>query len=126
MVDPVRVLVVDDDEVIRELITLNLELEGFEVATAVDGLDALEQARAWHPAVMTLDMMMPRIDGLAVAAALRAEPGTADIKICMVSARAQPADRERIAKAIGIDAYLAKPFDPDELVRIVGALAAAR
>ena len=59
----VRVLVVDDDDVIRQLICVNLELEGFEVHMAVDGLDALEKVREVDPAVVTLDIMMPRLDG---------------------------------------------------------------
>lgn len=126
MADPIRVLVVDDDEVIRQLISLNLELEGYEVAAAVDGQDALERVQEWRPDVMTLDMMMPRLDGLATAAALRADPVTAHIRICLVSARAQAADRDRAAVAPGIDAFLSKPFDPEDLVRIVGELAGSR
>jgi len=124
--ESIRVLVVDDDEVIRQLISLNLELEGYEVAAAVDGQDALERAQVWRPDVVTLDMMMPRLDGLATAAALRADPLTAHIRICLVSARAQAADRDRAAVAPGVDAFLSKPFDPEDLVRIVGELAESR
>jgi CheY-like chemotaxis protein len=124
--EPVRVLVVDDDDVIRQLITVNLELEGYEVTGAADGQEALERAQQWRPDVMTLDMMMPRLDGLATAAALRADPATAHIRVCLVSARAQAADRERAATAPGIDAFLSKPFDPEDLVRVVGELAESR
>ena len=118
-----RVLVVDDDEIIRQLITLNLELEGYEVHSAADGAEALERARALRPDVMTLDVMMPHLDGLAAAAALRSDPATAQIKVCVVSARAQEADRQRAASAFGVDAYLAKPFDPDDLLAVVRRLA---
>lgn len=124
MPGPVRVLVVDDDEVIRQLISMNLELEGFDVYTAADGVEALERAAELQPQVITLDMMMPRMDGLETASRLRAAPATSAIKVCLVSARAQQADRDRAANAPGVDAYLSKPFDPDELVDIVRRLAA--
>lgn len=116
---PVKVLVVDDDEVIRQLITINLELEGFEVHTAVDGLDALEKARAVQPAVITLDVMMPRMDGWETALRLKADPATAGIKVIMLSARAQEADVRRGEGSEHVDDYLTKPFDPDQLVAVV-------
>jgi DNA-binding response OmpR family regulator len=117
-----RVLVVDDDDVIRQLICVNLELEGFEVATAVDGQDFLDRVKDVDPVVVTLDIMMPRLDGWEAASRLRADPRTAGIKVVLLSARAQEADLRRGA-GIGVDAYLTKPFDPDELVETVRALA---
>ncbi len=117
-----RVLVVDDDDVIRQLITVNLELEGFEVATAVDGQDCLDTVKAVRPDVITLDIMMPRLDGWEAAGRLRADPDTADIKVVLLSARAQEADLARGSR-IGVDAYLTKPFDPDELIEVVRRLA---
>ena len=117
-----RVLVVDDDDVIRQLITVNLELEGFEVATAVDGQDCLAVAKAFRPGVVTLDIMMPRLDGWETAERLRADPDTADVKVVLLSARAQEADLARGSR-IGVDAYLTKPFDPDELIEVVRRLA---
>jgi CheY-like chemotaxis protein len=118
---PVRVLVVEDDDVIRQLITVNLELEGFEVMPAVDGQDALEQIAKATPDVITLDVMMPRMDGWATAEKLREDPATAAIKIVLISARAQEADLQR-GDRIGVDAYLTKPFDPDELIAVVRRL----
>jgi len=117
-----RVLVVDDDDVIRQLIEINLQLEGFDVHTAVDGLDALAQARAVEPVVITLDIMMPRLDGFEAARRLRADPTTAHIKLLLLSARAQESDLRRGADA-GADAYLTKPFDPAELIETVRRLA---
>jgi CheY-like chemotaxis protein len=117
-----RVLVVDDDDVIRQLITVNLELEGFEVATAVDGQDCLDKVKDVRPDVITLDIMMPRLDGWEAASRLRADAETADIKVVLLSARAQEADLERGSR-IGVDAYLTKPFDPDELIEVVRRLA---
>ena len=117
-----RVLVVDDDDVIRQLITVNLELEGFEVDTAVDGQDCLDKVAEVRPDVITLDIMMPRLDGWAAASRLRADPTTAGIKVVLLSARAQEADLARGSR-IGVDAYLTKPFDPDELIEVVRRLA---
>jgi CheY-like chemotaxis protein len=113
-----RVLVVDDSEAVRRLITLNLELEGFEVVTAVDGQDALDKVREVEPDVMTIDVKMPRLDGFDTVARLRADPGTRHVKIAMVTACAQESDRQQGA-AVGVDAYLTKPFDPAHLVRTV-------
>jgi DNA-binding response OmpR family regulator len=120
-----RVLVVDDDEVIRQLIEVNLTLEGFEVVTAVDGQDCLEKAVQVNPDVITLDVMMPRLDGWVTASQLRNNPETAAIKVVLITARAQEDDRDR-GQQIGVDAYLTKPFDPAEMIRVVRALAAAR
>lgn len=117
-----RVLVVDDDDVIRQLITVNLELEGFDVSTAVDGQDCLDKVAEVAPSVITLDVMMPRLDGWEAASRLRADPATADIKVVLLSARAQEADLER-GNRLGVDAYLTKPFDPDELIDVVRRLA---
>ena len=119
---PVRVLVVDDDEVIRQLITLNLELEGFEVHEAVDGEDALRKVAEVNPAVITLDIMMPNLDGWDAAARLRSDPATSHVKVVLLSARAQEADVRRGTR-LGVDAYLTKPFDPDDLVDVVRRLA---
>lgn len=119
---PTRVLVVDDDDVIRQLICLNLELEGFEVHQAADGLDALEKVREVDPAVVTLDIMMPRLDGWDAAARLRSDPTTAHVRVVLLSARAQEADLKRGSR-LGVDSYLTKPFDPDELVAVVRRLA---
>lgn len=116
-------LVVDDEAVIRQLIAINLELEGFEVHEAVDGLDALEKARELDPDVVTLDVMMPGLDGIATARRLRTDPATSRARIVLISARTRPADLERGDDA-GADAYVTKPFDPDAVVDAVRRLAA--
>jgi CheY-like chemotaxis protein len=120
--EAVRVLVVDDDDVIRQLICVNLELEGFDVYTAVDGQDALDKVREVDPAVVTLDIMMPRLDGWDAAARLRSDPETEHVKVVLLSARAQEADIKR-GNRLGVDHYLTKPFDPDELIAVVRRLA---
>ncbi len=116
-----RVLVVDDSDVIRQLITMNLELEGFEVVTAADGQEALDKVVNVDPDVVTLDVVMPRLDGFRTAERLRADPRTRHLRIMMVSACAQESDKRR-GHSIGVDAYLTKPFDPAELVRTVHRL----
>ncbi|NHC44794.1 response regulator [Motilibacter sp. K478] len=100
---------------------MNLTLEGFEVVTAVDGMDALEKVVDADPDVITLDVVMPRLDGFKTVERLRADPRTRNIPIAMVSASAQ-ADDVRRGEATGVDAYVTKPFDPDELVRVVRSL----
>ena len=115
-------LVVDDDEVIRRLIAVNLQLEGFEVETAVDRQDCLEKVTGIGPDVITLDVMMPRLDGWETAVQLRKSPDTAHIKVVLISARAQEDDKDR-GDRVGADAYLTKPFDPNEMIRIVRELA---
>lgn len=115
-----RVLVVDDNKVIRQLIRVNLELEGFEVVTAADGAECLEIVHRVAPDVVTLDVVMPRLDGLQTAARLRADPRTREIPLAVVSACTQT--EVESGQAVGVDAFLAKPFEPMDLVRIVRRL----
>ena len=116
-----RVLVVDDSPVIRDLIAVNLELEGFEVTTAGDGEEALALVAGQRPDVITLDVVMPRLDGFETAARLRADPATSDIPLVLVTARAAAGDLAR-GEELGVDGYLTKPFEPAELVALVGRL----
>lgn len=117
-----RVLVVDDDEVIRQLIAVNLQLEGFEVETAIDGQECLDKVAEVRPDVITLDIMMPRLDGWVTAIKLREDPTTRDVKVVLITARAQDEDVTR-GHELGVDAYVTKPFDPAELIRVVRKLA---
>lgn len=117
-----RVLVVDDDEVIRQLIAVNLTLEGFEVETAYDGQNCLDRVAEVDPDVITLDVMMPRLDGWETATRLKADEDSAHIKVVLITARAQEDDRRR-GLGLGVDAYLTKPFDPAELIQVVRDLA---
>jgi CheY-like chemotaxis protein len=119
------VLVVDDSEVIRTLISVNLELEGFEVHQAVDGQDALDRIHTIRPDVITIDVVMPRRDGFDTVARLRADPLTRHIRIAMVSASAQDTDLAK-GELVGVDAYVTKPFDPEALVRTVRELVEPR
>ncbi|MGW7050818.1 response regulator [Streptomyces sp. NPDC054887] len=112
-----RVLVVDDNKVIRQLIRVNLELEGFEVVTAADGAEALDMVHQVSPDVVTLDVVMPRLDGLRTAARLRDDPRTRHLPVAIISACTQYEVESGLA--VGVDAFLSKPFEPAELVRVV-------
>lgn len=115
-----RVLVVDDNKVIRQLIRVNLELEGFEVVTAADGAECLDVVNQARPDVVTLDVVMPRLDGLRTAARLRSDPRTRNLPIVIVSACTQYEVESGLE--VGVDAFLAKPFEPAELLGIVRQL----
>ncbi|MFI1593865.1 response regulator [Streptomyces venezuelae] len=117
---PGRVLVVDDNKVIRQLIRVNLELEGFEVVTAADGVECLDVVQQVQPDVVTLDVVMPRLDGLRTAARLRSDARTRDLPIVVISACTQYEVESGLE--VGVDAFLAKPFEPNELVGIVRQL----
>ncbi|WP_443080411.1 response regulator [Streptomyces sp. SP18BB07] len=113
-------LVVDDNKVIRQLIRVNLELEGFEVVTAADGVECLDVVHQVRPDLITLDVAMPRLDGLRTAAQLRGDPRTRRLPLAIVSACTQY--EVEAGLDVGVDAFLAKPFEPSELVALVRQL----
>jgi len=109
------VLVIDDDSTARELIAAHLAGTGFSVETAANGVEGLKKARALRPAAITLDIMMPDIDGWTVLAALRGEPALADIPVVIVTILDEP----RRGIALGAAGYMTKPIDRDRLVEIL-------
>src|SRR5687768_12039692 len=116
-----RVLVVEDDKDIAELIAHSLQKAGHTVETAGTGTDGLKRARDTVPDLIVLDLMLPGMDGLLVCQALRADPATALLPIIMLTARAE--EVERIAGLeLGADDYITKPFSPRELAARVAAL----
>jgi DNA-binding response OmpR family regulator len=116
-----RVLVVEDDPTIRRLISVNLQLEGFDTVDAVDGQDCLDKIREVRPDLITLDVMMPRLDGWKVAEELLEDDRTADIPIIFLTARAEFRDRARGLDIGGVD-YVTKPFNPLDLAPLVREL----
>ncbi|MFF5182240.1 response regulator [Streptomyces sp. NPDC000345] len=110
----------DDNKVIRQLIRVNLELEGLEVVTASDGAECLDVVHQVRPDLVTLDVVMPRLDGLRTAARLRSDPLTRDLPLAIISACTQY--EVEAGLEVGVDAFLAKPFEPDELVALVRRL----
>ncbi len=111
-----RVLVVDDDEGIREMLTMALSDEGYEVETAPHGAAALDLLRECQPGLILLDMRMPIMDGWEFARAYRSRPGH-QAPIVVVTAARDASDR---AQQVQADGYLAKPFSLDELFEVVG------
>jgi DNA-binding response OmpR family regulator len=113
-----KVLVVDDEADVRNLVSLALRREGYEVVTACDGADALSRARTEHPGLVVLDLMLPTMEGFAVRRALREE---ADIPVLMLTGRSDEVDTVT-GLDLGPDDYLAKPFKSRELVARVRAI----
>jgi two-component system phosphate regulon response regulator PhoB len=121
--EPALILCADDDADILNLLALRLERAGYRVVQAVDGEQALALARDLAPTLAVLDVMMPRLTGTEVLEALRADPATRDLRVILLSARAQESDVER-GLAAGANAYLAKPFQAPELLELVERLLA--
>ena len=114
------VLIVDDEQHIRLLIEQALEEladDGVDLFTAADGDEALEVIEAHHPALVFLDVMMPRKNGFDVCRAVKQDLGLRDTHVVLLTAKGQAYDREQ-GMAAGADAYLTKPFDPDELLEL--------
>jgi CheY-like chemotaxis protein len=119
-----RVLVCDDTEQIRQLIRVNLEMEGYEVVEAGDGQEAMEillDPTRPLPHVVTLDALMPRRDGWWTVSMIRTDPRLEHIPIVMVTASVQTHDRAQAQRA-SLDGFVAKPFDPEELLAVIAAL----
>jgi DNA-binding response OmpR family regulator len=116
-----RALVVEDEPHIRELVALHLGLEGLEVVPAKDGDEAISLVQSQSFDVCVLDLMLPRVDGLAVCRAIRREPRNGDTPILMLTARRDEADKV-LGLESGADDYLTKPFGVRELVARVRAL----
>ena len=116
-----RVLVVDDEPSIVEVLEHNLLREGFEVHTAGDGRDGLARCRELVPDVLLLDLMLPGTDGLTVCRQLRADPKTAGVRIILITAKGEETD-EIVGFSMGADDYVTKPFRVRPLMERVKAL----
>ncbi|MBT9139776.1 MAG: Alkaline phosphatase synthesis transcriptional regulatory protein PhoP [Dehalococcoidia bacterium] len=120
-----RILVVDDEETIVELISFNLEKEGFIVDTATDGQEALLKIATKKPDLIVLDWMLPGLDGLDICRRIRQNPDTTDIPVIMLTARGEEVDRI-LGLELGASDYVTKPFSPRELAARVKAQLRAR
>jgi CheY-like chemotaxis protein len=115
------VMIADDEEGLRRLVWAVLGGKGWCLLEAGSGIEALELARRERPDVMLLDVAMPGLDGIAICAALKSHPDTAGIKVAMLTAMVDEADRE-LGLAAGADRYITKPFSPSQLVTEVRQL----
>jgi CheY-like chemotaxis protein len=116
-----KLLIADDEPAVRALVHATLEGDDYVILEAGDGEEALEVARAEHPTLVLLDIMMPRLDGLEVCRRLKADPETRAIVIVLLTAQAQDRDRDRGLEA-GADDYFTKPFSPLALLNTVERL----
>jgi two-component system, OmpR family, phosphate regulon response regulator PhoB len=114
----VKLLIADDEPAVRALVQVTLEGDDYQILKAADGVEALEVARAEHPRLILLDIMMPRPDGLEVCRQLKSDPFTKDILVVMLTAQAQERDRDQ-GLAAGADDYFTKPFSPLALLNMV-------
>ena len=122
MSDPLLVLVADDDDDILLLVTTRLRRDGFEVIQARDGDEALDMALQHKPAIAVLDVGMPGLDGLAVIRAIRSDDTTREMRVVLLTAKAQESDVRR-GYDVGADLYVKKPFSPADLSAKVRELA---
>jgi DNA-binding response OmpR family regulator len=120
-----RVLLIEDDRDIVELVRYNLEREGFQVAAATDGASGLAQVRKTPPDILLLDMMLPKISGLDICKEIRRDTSLNRLPILMLTARGEEADRV-VGLEMGADDYVTKPFSPRELGARVKALLSRR
>ena len=116
-----KILVVDDEIYIVHILDFSLGMEGYEVLTALDGEQALEKARQEHPDLIVLDIMMPKLDGYETCKMLKAEAGTKDIPVILLSAKGRNVD-QKIGFEVGADDYITKPFSPRKLVERINAI----
>ena len=113
-----KLLIADDEPAVRALVHATLEGDDYQIIEAGDGVEALELVREQSPSLVLLDVMMPRLDGLDVCRAIKADPTTSDTMVVMLTAQAQQRDRER-GMAAGADVYFTKPFSPLALLDLV-------
>ena len=116
-----KVLIVEDEANIRQLVKYNLEKESFQVIEAEDGLQGLRLAKAEKPDLVLLDLMLPQMDGLEVCRSLKGNQATAALPIIMLTAKSEEIDKV-IGLELGADDYMTKPFSPRELVARVKAV----
>jgi len=116
-----RILLVDDEKDLLEVVKLRLEASGYEVLVSADGQSALEAARREKPDLIILDLMLPKLDGYKVCRMLKFDEKYKFIPIIMFSARGQETDKQ-LGKEVGADAYITKPFEPKVLIEKIDEL----
>ena len=118
---PKKILVVDDEAQLVDMVKIRLEANNYLVLTAFDGQEGLEKAYKDNPDLIILDLMLPQMDGYKVCALLKADTRYNKIPIIMFTARAQGSDI-KMGEKVGAEAYITKPFEPEELIAKIKAL----
>lgn len=118
---PKKILIVEDEKEILDLVKMYLEKEGYRTFTALTGLDGLKQVKTEHPDLIVLDLMLAEMDGLEVCKRIRTDPHTAMTPIIMLTAKAEESDTI-VGLEVGADDYVTKPFSPKALVARVKAM----
>lgn len=121
-----KVLVVDDEESLRELVSAILEPEGFEVALASDGKECLEKLKDYEPDLILLDMMMPGMSGRETCEKIRANPKTRDLKVAFLTVAKFSEAGKGVLKKMDVADYITKPFDNADLIKRVKKMAGAK
>lgn len=116
-----RILIIEDEQDVIDLLTLNLRKAGFALSTATDGATGLRRAREGSPALIILDLMLPKMPGLEICKVLKTDINTRQIPILMLTAKAEEIDRI-VGLEFGADDYVTKPFSPRELVLRINAI----
>ncbi len=119
--DKKRILVVDDEIELVEMLTIRLEANDYEVFAAYDGQEGLDKARTLKPDLIILDLMLPKLDGYKVCRMLKFDEKYKQIPVILFTARAQESDI-KLGKEVGADAYLTKPFEPTVLLGKIAEL----
>ena len=120
-----KILLVDDDDMVRDLVAATLKGGDYQLLQAADGGKGLELAREHRPDIVFLDVNMPVMDGVSVCQAIKSDPSTASVTVIMLTALGQEVDKDRARRA-GADGYFTKPFSPLTLLRRVDEVLRAR
>jgi two-component system alkaline phosphatase synthesis response regulator PhoP len=115
-----KILVVDDEAYLLQILDFSLNAEGYEVVTAGDGEQAINKAKAEQPDLIVLDIMMPKIDGYEACRKLKQDPGMKDVPVILLTAKGRDIDR-KLGLEVGADDYITKPFSPSKLLEKIGS-----
>jgi len=116
-----KILIVDDEKKIRDLVCFRLEFKGYDVSSAGDGTEALEKVKEFEPDLMVLDIMMPDMSGYEVCKRVKGDSATQQTKVILLSAKGRKQDEEEGLRA-GADAYMTKPFRANKLIEKIEEL----
>jgi two-component system alkaline phosphatase synthesis response regulator PhoP len=115
-----KILVVDDEVYLLQILDFSLGAEGYEVVTAEDGEQALQKAKSEQPDLIVLDIMMPKVDGYEACRKLKQDPSMKDVPVILLTAKGRDIDR-KLGLEVGADDYITKPFSPNKLLEKIGS-----